>query len=218
MSSENVNLQDVHESGRMEAFSDGVFAIAITLLVLEIRLPSIADADQPGHLLTHLLELWPVYLAYVTSFASIGIMWINHHTMFKLIRRVDRGILILNGLLLMAITFLNFPTVITAEYLLKPDATVAAAFYSATMIVIAFLFNGLWWYGSFHRHLLADQIDPAVIRTIAGRYAVGCSLYVVTLALAFVNAPLSLAVTLGLAIFFALPLRFLNRPAQATGA
>ncbi len=205
---DELEFEEVHESNRLEAFSDGVFAIAVTLLILEIRLPLGADADTKGTLIPHLLNLWPYYLAYLTSFLSILIMWINHHAMFKLIRRVDRWLLILNGLLLLAITFLNFPTVVTAEYLMKPDGNIAAAFYSGTLLVIAALFNAIWWYAGFHQHLLAEKVDPAYVRGLARQYGIGGLVYVVTLILGLISAPLGLAATLALAVFFALPLRF----------
>jgi uncharacterized membrane protein len=195
----------------LEAFSGGVFGIAITLLVLEIRLPGGIDIEAPGRLADALLNLWPVYLAYSTSFISILIMWINHHAMFKLIRRVDRWLLILNGLLLMAITFFNFPTVITAEYLTKPDAKIAAVFYSGTLIVIAALFNAIWWYAGYHAHLLAENVDPAYVRGLARQYGIGGTFYVATLVIGIVDAPLGLASTLALAVFFALPFRALSR-------
>ena len=97
---------DEKETGRLEAFSDGVFAIAITLLILEIHVPK---EVEKGGLAPALLAEWPSYLAFVSSFAIIGIMWINHHRMFEFVRRIDQTLLLLNGLLLLAITFIPFP-------------------------------------------------------------------------------------------------------------
>src|SRR5262249_42578260 len=101
--------EELRESERLEAFSDGVFAIAITLLVLELKVPP-RDAD----LAAALLSGWPSYVAFLTSFATIGIMWLNHHRLFTTIRRVDHGTLVLNGLLLLGVTALPFPTAIVA--------------------------------------------------------------------------------------------------------
>ena len=102
------------EKGRLEAFSDGVFAIAITLLVLEIVVPHV---EEPGELGQALLDLWPSYLAYATSFLTIGIMWINHHTVFRQLGEVDHRFLFINLGLLMCISFVPFPTTLLADLL-----------------------------------------------------------------------------------------------------
>jgi uncharacterized membrane protein len=101
------------DTARTEAFSDGVFAIAITLLVLDIKVPH--DLPENTSLLRALLNQWPIYMAFLTSFATIGIMWLNHHRMFRYIRRVDHWFLVLNGLLLLGVTFVPFPTSLAAE-------------------------------------------------------------------------------------------------------
>ncbi len=112
------------ETTRLEAFSDGVFAIAITLLILEIKVPAGPETQDHG-LWRALLERWPSYVGYVISFATIGIMWVNHHALFKYIRRVDRALLLANLLLLMTISFLPYPTAVLAEHL--SDAGLADA-------------------------------------------------------------------------------------------
>ncbi len=127
---------DPNSTNRLEAFSDGVFAIAITLLALDIRLPTNLNSDQTGALLPGLLHLWSVYLAYVTSFLSICVMWVGHHDLFRVIRRTDRGLLLINALLLMVVTFVNFPTGVIAEYIQKPDAQIAALLYSGTLFMV----------------------------------------------------------------------------------
>src|SRR6202140_1196117 len=100
------------ETGRVEAFSDGVFAIAITLLILAVGI----DKAPPGNLGTYLVNLWPAYLAYAVSFVTIGIMWVNHHLLFQHFARFDRPMLLLNILLLMLIAFVPFPTRVAAEF------------------------------------------------------------------------------------------------------
>src|SRR5215831_14776761 len=127
------------DTGRLEAFSDGVFGIAITLLVLDLRVPSPSSGGTG--LLTTLLQLWPTYLAFVTSFATILIMWVNHHVIFRCIARTDPGIFLLNGLLLLCVTFVPFPTSVLSAYFQGRDQNVAAAFYSGTFAVIALAFN-----------------------------------------------------------------------------
>src|SRR5256885_15306805 len=98
--------EESEETTRLEAFSDGIFAIAMTLLVLEIRMP---ENIAPGTLGSSLLHLWRSYLAFLTSFATIGVMWVNHHRVFNLIRRTDQAVLALNLLLLLGASFLPFP-------------------------------------------------------------------------------------------------------------
>src|SRR5204863_6829827 len=117
---------DEKETQRLEAFSNGVFAIAITLLVLEMKVPH----DAGLGLGRALLDGWPSYFGFLTSFATIGIMWINHHRIFRLVGRIDHTLLILNGLLLLGVTFVPYPTAVLATYLGHPGDRIAAAFYS----------------------------------------------------------------------------------------
>ena len=124
---------------RLEAFSDGIFAIAATLLVLEIGVS--AKSLDLGH---DLLHLWPSYLAYVTSFVTIGIIWINHHHTVSLFARVDRTMLFLNNLLLLTIAFMPFPTKLVGDYLNRPGERAAVLAYAATLVVMAFV-HQIWW-------------------------------------------------------------------------
>jgi uncharacterized membrane protein len=128
--------------GRLEAFSDGVFAIAITLLVLEIPVPHV----ERGRLSDALLDQWPVYAAYVVSFAIIGIIWINHHAVFGSIERVDRGLLFLNLNLLLWVALIPWPTSLLAEYMQAggSDERAAALVYASTMTLMGASFGGLW--------------------------------------------------------------------------
>jgi len=192
-------------TNRLEAFSDGVFAVAITLLVLDIKVPHVSEVAIGKRLLQALLDQWPVYLAFVTSFLSILIMWVNHHNIFRCIDRTDHQFLIINGLLLMGITFVPLPTALVSEYLLQRDAHVAAAVYGATYMVIALLFNLLWWYAIHQDRLLAPDADRQFVKRLSRGYRFGPLLYFAVFMLAFVSAPASLALSLALAVFFALP-------------
>jgi uncharacterized membrane protein len=147
--------QDEKETGRIEAFSDGVFAIAITLLVLEIKVPTHSTVEASG-LASALLSLYPSYLAFLTSFATILVMWVNHHRIFSLVRRSDHAFLYWNGLLLLFVTFVPFPTAVLAEYLLHSEAKVAAGVYAGTFLAIAIAFAGLWRHASQSGRLLAQ--------------------------------------------------------------
>src|SRR5262249_53867686 len=121
---------DEKETGRIEAFSDGVFAIAVTLLVLELKVPHLADGGANGSLGRALAAQWPSYVALVTSFFTILVMWANHHRIFDLVRRIDAPFLYSNGLLLLCVTVVPFPTALLAEYFRKPGGPVAAAVYA----------------------------------------------------------------------------------------
>jgi len=190
------------ETQRLEAFSDGVFAIAITLLVLEMKVPHDAG-DGLGRALLH---DWPSYLGFVTSFAVIGIMWINHHRIFRLLLRTDHRLLILNGVLLLGVTFVPYPTAVLASYLGHPGDRTAAMFYSGSFVVIAIAFNVLWRYMSSERAgLMRVPYDHPEVLATHSQYRLGPLFYLATLAIAFWNATASLIGNLALALFFAIP-------------
>jgi uncharacterized membrane protein len=193
-------MPEAKETGRLEAFSDGVFAIAITLLVLDLKVPS----GTP--LLTGLLGEWPVYVAYVISFAFILIMWMNHHWMFQHIVRVDTTFMLLNGLLLLGITVVPFPTNVVAQYVLTSDQNVAAALYNGWFLVIAIFFGLLWNYAAHNGRLLSRaDYEAGLAQVITDRYRLGPPAYLCAVALSFVWAPASLVLNFLLAIYFALP-------------
>jgi TMEM175 potassium channel family protein len=187
------------ETARIEAFSDGVFAIAITLLILEMKVPS-----EHVSLAGALLRQWPSYLAFLLSFFYIGIMWMNHHRMFTHIRRSSDTLLLLNLLLLLGVTVVPFPTAVLATHLGTPEQRTAAVFYNGVYVVIAIFFNLLWRY-SVSRRLVDHAISGAAAANISRQYSVGPIIYLICLGLAFVDVRVSLAVNVGLAIFFALP-------------
>jgi uncharacterized membrane protein len=186
------------EMGRLEAFSDGVFAIAITLLILEIPVPEHTD-----RLLHDVLQRWPSFLAYAISFVIILIMWVNHHTIFRLLERSDRRFLMINGLLLMLITFVNYPTALLASYLTTSEARTATVIYSGTFVVVAICFNVLWRYASDWGNLLSPTADPAMVAAITRAFRFGPLFYFAAFVAAFVSVPLSIAISAGLAIFYA---------------
>src|SRR5678816_1520173 len=173
------------ETNRIEAFSDGVFAIAITLLVLDLKVPRELLAGQ--RLAEVLLAQWPVYLAFLTSFATILIMWINHHRLFTHISRCDDQLLFFNGLLLLGVVLVPFPTSLVAEYLGQPGQTTAAMVYNGTFIAIAFCFNLLWRSASKHGRLLHADHDRDAVAQITESYRRGPLAYVLALVLAFVS-------------------------------
>jgi uncharacterized membrane protein len=192
------------ETGRVEAFSDGVFAIAITLLVLDLKVPR-AESLPPGlGLSQYLAGQWPVFLAYLVSFCTILIMWVSHHRLFNLIKRVDDVFMYLNGLLLLFISVVPFPTSLLAEHIQHEYAPVAAAIYASNSVAIAIMFNLLWRYGAHNNRLLQKGTDPLFVRGINRQYWFGPPLYLLAVGLAFVNVLASVAMCMALAVFFAL--------------
>jgi len=197
------------DTARLEAFSDGVFAVAITLLALDLHVPDPATLPHGPHggLVPVLLGQWPVYLAYGLSFLTILIMWINHHNLFRLIRRTDHLFLLLNGLLLLSVTTVPFATSLLATYLREPDKRVAQVVYSAVSLALATAFNRMWAYASHDRRLLGPDADERMVRGVTQAYRFGPLIYSVTVVLALLSAEASLALCILLALFFALPRR-----------
>lgn len=200
------------ETGRLEAFSDGVFAVAITLLVLNIKVPGLDFLNKPSDdgLWRMLRDELPLLVAYVTSFATIGIMWINHHRLFNHIKRTDTGLQLLNLLLLLIIVFIPVPTALLAEYIVLPNDHVAAIIYSGTNVVLAICFNLLWRYASYHNRFLGKNVDSRAVAAISRQYMFGPLLYLIAFGLAWFNTPASLVLNFLLALFFALPGRALR--------
>jgi len=182
-------------TGRLETFSDGVFAIAATLLVLEL---SVRQAH--GDLGSELLHLWPAYLAYATSFLTIGIIWVNHHAIFALIARPDRTLLFVNTLFLLVVAFIPFPTRLVAHYLTGPDERAAVLAYDCTLLLMAILYNVLWRYP--RARLLRPDAPPAAVATIDRSFAPGIPIYLIVLGVAFASPTASVALTLAAAVFY----------------
>jgi uncharacterized membrane protein len=190
----------MNESGRVEAFSDGVFAIAITLLILDIKVPK---EGENGGLWHAIGAQWPSYAAYVVSFLVIGIMWVNHHQLFSYVARVDRPLMFLNLLVLMVVAAVPWPTAMLAEYLREGTAShAAAAVYSLVMVAMALTFQALWWHLTRTGHLFDARVDTAAARATRARFALGSLGYPLTVALAFVSAPLTLAAHGLLALYY----------------
>ena len=189
----------VSETSRIEAFSDGVFAIAITLLILDVHVPSVGQ----GNLGAALTRQWPTYIAYLISFAFIGIMWVNHHRLFNHIRRSDNGLMFLNLLLLLGVSVVPFPTALLAAHYYSSGRTVAAAIFNGTYVGIAILFNVLWHHAV--RRGLLDSATRDSAGAISRQYAAGPISYLACFGLTWINVPASLVLNIVLALFFAIP-------------
>jgi uncharacterized membrane protein len=189
---------DESATTRMETFSDGVFAIAATLLVLEISV----DTAHTHDLGSALIHLWPSYLAYVTSFITIGIIWMNHHTCVETIARVDRTFLFLNLLLLLTVSFLPFPTRLVADYLQRPGEQSAVYAYAATFVVMATIYNAWWRYASTGRRLIGEKVPEIRVQAITRAFNPGVPTYAVTLLVAVFSPLASVFLTFAIAAFY----------------
>ncbi|MDX6480391.1 MAG: potassium channel family protein [Gaiellaceae bacterium] len=184
-------------TGRLEAFSDGVFAIAATLLVLEFSVTSYHDLGN------ELLNLWPSYLAFGTSFLTIGIIWMNHHFCVETMGRVDRTLMFLNLVLLMIVSFLPFPTRLVAESIKEGHGEREAVLaYAATFLLMAVVYNVWWRYASTGRRLIAEGVPDRAVRAISRAFDPGVPLYGITFALAFWSPVASVALTFAIAAFY----------------
>jgi uncharacterized membrane protein len=193
-----------NETQRLEAFSDGVFAIAITLLIIEIGVPHITGEET---LSAALRDLWPSYGAYVLSFVMIGIYWANHHSLFRLFVRTDHYFLMLNVFFLMAIAFLPFPTAVLGEYLDdSANRDAAVRLYALGLLLPAFTWTVVWLY-AVARGLVDERLTQDHVRFLTGQYLLSNVLYVGALMLAFLDAWVALAIVVGLTLLYLLPPR-----------
>jgi len=192
--------------GRLEAFSDGVFAIAITLLVLELHV----EPGSEAHLLHSILHEWPSYLAYFTSFLTIGVVWIEHSAITGSLRSADGGLYRLNLLVLLLVGFLPFPTKLVAEFVgdREPER-VAVIFYGITLLALSFALTAFVRYAAQDRALVHEHVDSQELEAAMSLSPSG--FYVVGILLAFVLPTVAVAAYLASAVYRGLPARTLHR-------
>lgn len=183
---------------RLEAFADGIFAFAATLLILNLAV------NETRPLGGELRAIWTSYLAYAISFSTIGIIWINHHTVMNQISHVDRLFLVINVFFLMFIAFIPFPTRLLALYIRSDGAEAAALAYGITLTATAILFNGMWRYAATGRRLLRHDADQKVVDGIGRSYLLGPVSYVTATLAALISPVLSAALYLAIAVFYVL--------------
>ena len=200
--------------GRVEAFSDGIFAIAATLLILNVQVPR-APAGQLSH---QLLALWPSYAAFGTSFITIAVMWLNHHAIFSRVARVDRPLVLLNLFMLGVISFLPFPTQVLGGHIgTAQDATPAALLYAVTGIFIASGYGGVYLWLATHRELLHEHFAGVDFLSVAPRYLAGSVGYASCIPLAFFYPPAVVAVIAAIIVYYAIDQLPQAKPSAATG-
>ena len=187
-------------TSRVEAFSDGVFAVAITLLVLQFTVPEV----ESGKLLAKVLGQWPQLVTYIASFLTVGVVWINHHTIFRNLRAVDRTIQFINLVLLLTVVLLPYPTALLGRYLNSgQNGAVAAAFYAVVMTAMSIAFQCLVAWALTHPELLRPDLRAASIRRVLPRFALGLVTYAISIGLAFVNTWLVVALYAFTAVYYA---------------
>ncbi|TMD72706.1 MAG: DUF1211 domain-containing protein [Chloroflexi bacterium] len=191
---------------RLEAFSDGIFAFAATLLILNLAVSGHPLGEQ-------LLGIWPSYAAYAVSFITIGIIWTNHHTVMHQLAHVDRFFLMVNVIFLMFIAFIPFPTRLLALNLQSEGAEAAAVTYGIVLTCTAVLFNVLWRYAVHHRRLLRDDAEQKVVDGIGRSYVFGPLLYLAATLVALVSPIASACVYVAIGLFYVLESSIFGRRA-----
>ena len=199
---------------RLEAFSDGVFAIAATLLVLELHVPPVGSSS----LVSQLVAQWPSYAGYLVSFLTIGIIWVNHHALFALVHRVDRTLLFLNLLLLLTVSVIPFPTAVVGQWVTDPQqAPVAAALLGLVFLLMGLAFGSIWLYAVRHRDPALVSLDPALARSAIPRFTVGNVGYLLGIGVAFVSPLVSLLLYGLIAVYYVFPTLPEPRSGRADG-
>lgn len=203
----DLNRQPVEtkQSSRIESFSDNIFAIALTLLVLTIKVPLLPTDGEPGFLANYLLSQWPAYLTYVVSFLTVLLMWINHHTMFQRVQKADHSLMFLNGLMLLPVTLVSFPTSLLAVFISHPQARYAAAIFAGSFVLIAGLYCLVWAYITRMNKRLGVEEDEPRIHRLTKKIRLVFALYVGAFCLAFVYPLACIGACFLLAIYLALP-------------
>lgn len=190
---------------RIEALSDGVFAIIITLLVLDLRVPH-AETLRGRPLAEVLRAQWPVYVGFVLSFLQVGVVWANHHTMFHYIRRSDHLLKVYNLLFLLCVAVLPFTTALMAEYALgsESDRLIAALAYSGAQALAGMLFNAMWWH-ALRAGLVDSRADPHRLHALGRHWLLIPIFYVLAFAFAFVDTRISLIMYVLLLLYYSMP-------------
>jgi len=194
-------IQLQKETIRIETFSDGVFCIAVTLLSIEIGVELHGDVTNKE--LTHaLLAKWPNYLAYVISFVNVLLAWIGHHSLFKMLHKTDNSIMITNGLLLMLVALVPFPTKTLGEFLLTSGFKTAVIFYTAYFVLISIAFRLLWYAASRKPGILSNDVTVAQIKQTTRNENIGLICNTIIFAVAFVNPWLALALSFAMWVYW----------------
>lgn len=204
ISSDDEDVMMEKETARIEAFSDGVFAIAITLLVLELRIPEFAEAADPGVVAAKLLAQWPSYIAFAISFFSIFIMWVNHHKLFKQIYRRNTEIMFANGLILFLVCCVSYPSSLLAQFYNTDSQQLVISIYTGTFVLVNLSYNLLWFLACRDRTLLRPGLSEDAIMGIRDNYLYGLPTYAAAFVLSFYFPVSALVVCVLLWVYWAI--------------
>ncbi len=197
------NFNGIKRTERIEAFSDGVFAIAITLLILSVAVPELSTQEiLKGQLIPHLISLWPKFLSYIISFSVIGIFWVGHHIMFGYIKRSDRVLMWLNIILLMIISFIPFPAALMGEY---GKEQISIIIYGGTLVLAGLAFKLLWMYASYNHRLIDKNLDPSIIAIGSKAILVAPLVYGIAIGVSFINPLISILIYILVPLLYILP-------------
>jgi uncharacterized membrane protein len=189
--------------GRLEAFSDGVFAIVVTLLVLELRVPQITVPQSVDELAAALLALLPKLISWIISFAVTCVIWLNHHRLLDTFRGINHGLFWMNALLLLWVSFVPFPTALLGDY---PANPLAVSFYGVALSLMGLSFVAMRWYVLTHAELLKDEVDRRAFRASTRlSFIFGAALYLIAALLAWVQPVFAFAIYLFIPIYFIFP-------------
>ena len=190
---------------RIEMLTDGIFAIVMTLIVLEIAVPQLTHSEvAAGELPKRLLELWPVIYSYALSFIILGFFWINHHDQFYYIKRANRVFVWITIFHLMFIAFIPFSTALLGEY---TDQQISVVIYGINIAVAGFCGAVQWWYAAKGHRLIDPDLDPKFITIISRRGIIGIIIYLVAAALSFVSTTISLVLFIVIPVYYLIPAR-----------
>jgi uncharacterized membrane protein len=208
------------ETARLEAFSDGVYAFAITLLALELHVPHVPGENAEASarwLCLALTAQWPSYLAFAASFITVLIMWTHHHSLFRLVQKNSPRLQFTNGLLLLLTTTVSFPTAVVAEYIDTPAAPVAAVLYVGQQVLLATVFVLLLGVVT-GEGTLSPEVPAETVRSMKRSYRIGPPLYAVTLAIAFFSPKVAIAISVSLWVFWAFVPTMTSRQRHASSS
>jgi uncharacterized membrane protein len=194
-------IQLQKETLRIETFSDGVFCIAVTLLSLEVGV-KLTDEISNKALQQALMNEWPIYFAYVISFVNVLLAWIGHHGLFKMLKKTDNSIMIINGILLMLVALVPFPTKTLGEFLLTNALQTAVIFYTAYFVFISLAFRLLWYVANRNKDLLVHTITSKQIKQTTRNENIGLICNSIILGVAFINPWVALALSFGMWIYW----------------
>jgi len=191
------------ETARIEAFSDGVFAIAVTLLVLELHIPEFAEGHYPNQLVKALIEQWTGYFAFTISFFTIFIMWVNHHKIFKQVYKRNTGLMFANGLVLFLACLVSYPSSLLTRFYDTPSRQVSVSIYTGMFVLINLSYILLWYLASKDRNLLRPGLTEEAIRSVRNNHLYGLPTYLISFVLSFYYPAFALGICLVLWIYWA---------------